>query len=64
MQKHALVVAGLVSAFAAGHFLSVPSSEAAKNNDREVTQQWAARLRELSSVELIFHDYDEIYRTG
>jgi len=33
MQKHALVVAGLVSAFAAGHFLSVPSSEAAKNNE-------------------------------
>jgi hypothetical protein len=38
--------------------------EAVKNNDREVTQQWAARLRELSTVEPIYHDYDEIYRTG
>ena len=40
------------------------AEEAAKNNDREVTQQWAARLRELSTVEPIYHDYDEIYRTG
>ena len=40
------------------------AEEAAKNNDREVTQRWAARLRELSSGDPIYHDYDEIYRTG
>ncbi len=33
-RKHALVVAGLCGAFAAGHFLSVPTNaEAAKNNE-------------------------------
>lgn len=40
------------------------AEEAAKNNDREVTQRWAARARELSTIDPIFHDYDEIYRTG
>jgi hypothetical protein len=40
------------------------AEEARKNNDRAVTQAWAARLRELSTAEPIYHDYDEIYRTG
>lgn len=38
--------------------------EAMKNNERAVTQAWAARLREVITGEPIYHDYDEIYRTG
>lgn len=40
------------------------AEEAAKNNEREITQQWAARVRELSTIPPIYHDYDELYRTG
>lgn len=43
----------------------VPAAEeAARNNERAVTRAWAARLRELASDEPVYHNYDEIYRTG
>jgi len=39
--------------------------EAAKNNDRPETQEWAQRLRELAEGgEIEWGNFDEIYRTG
>jgi hypothetical protein len=43
----------------------VPAAdEAARNNDRPETREWAARLREFIGGEPEYHGYDEIYRTG
>jgi hypothetical protein len=42
----------------------VPAAEeAARNNERPETQEWARRLRELIEGEPVYHHYDEIYRT-
>jgi hypothetical protein len=42
----------------------VPAAEeAARNNERPETQEWARRLRELIDGEPVYHHYDEIYRT-
>ncbi len=40
------------------------AEEAAKNNDRPETQEWAARMYALTTGDVVFHDWDEIYRTG
>jgi len=43
----------------------VPAAdEAARNNDRPETREWAARLRECIDGEPEYHGYDELYRTG
>lgn len=39
------------------------ADEAARNNDRPVTREWAARLREVIDGEPEYHNFDEIYRT-
>jgi quinol monooxygenase YgiN len=45
--------------------LDVPAAdEAARNNDRPETQEWARRMRELIDGEPVYRDYDEVYRTG
>lgn len=42
----------------------VPAAdEAARNNDRPETQEWAARLRAQVDGEPEFHHFDELYRT-
>jgi len=42
----------------------VPAAdEAARNNDRLETQQWAARLLAAIDGEPEYHNYDELYRT-
>lgn len=38
--------------------------EAQRNNDRPETQLWAERLLAAVDGEPVFHDYDELYRTG
>ena len=40
------------------------ADEAARNNDRPETREWAKRLLELIDGEIEFRHYDEIYRTG
>jgi hypothetical protein len=35
-----------------------------KNNDREQTQEWAAKLLEIVEGEIEWGNFDEIYRTG
>ncbi len=43
----------------------VPAAEeAARNNERPETQEWARKFRELIDGEPVYHHYDEIYRTG
>jgi len=43
----------------------VPATEeAARNNERPETQEWARSLLELIDGEPRYHHYDEIYRTG
>jgi hypothetical protein len=45
--------------------LGVPAAdEAARNNDRPETQEWAQRMRDLIDGEPVYRDYDEVYRTG
>lgn len=39
------------------------ADEAARNNLRPETQEWAARLLELIDGEPEYHHFDEIYRT-
>ena len=39
------------------------ADEAARNNERPVTQLWAARLLELIDGEPEYRHFDEIYRT-
>lgn len=42
----------------------VPAAdEAARNNDRPETQEWASRLRALVDGEPEYHHFDELYRT-
>ena len=38
--------------------------EAARNNDRAETQQWAEYLQAISKGPPEYHHYDELYRTG
>ncbi len=38
--------------------------EAARNNERPETQQWAQQMLELVDGEPVYKDYDELYRTG
>jgi hypothetical protein len=40
------------------------ADEAAKNNNREETQEWARRLAEYVQGEPEYQHYDELYRTG
>ena len=43
----------------------VPAAdEAQRNNDRPETQAWAERLLALIDGEPVYHNYDELYRTG
>jgi hypothetical protein len=37
--------------------------EAARNNERPETQEWARRMRDLVEGEPVYHHYDELYRT-
>jgi hypothetical protein len=39
------------------------AEEAARNNSRPETREWAARLREVIDGEPEYHHFDEIYRT-
>lgn len=58
-----------------GHFLivadfaqvdaDVPSAdEAERNNQRDATEAWASRLRDLVEGEPEWEHFDELYRTG
>jgi hypothetical protein len=38
--------------------------EAMRNNDRPETQEFAAKMREITQGEPVFNNYDEVYRTG
>ena len=40
------------------------AEEAERNNDRPVTQEWLEKLLAIIDCEPLFHNYDEIYRTG
>ncbi len=40
------------------------AEEAMKNNDREQTQEWAAKLLEIVEGTIEWGNFDEIYRTG
>lgn len=40
------------------------ADEAARNNERPQTQEYAARLRAAAEAEPEFRDYDELYRTS
>jgi hypothetical protein len=39
------------------------ADEAARNNTRSETREWAARLSELINGEPQYHHFDELYRT-
>jgi hypothetical protein len=39
------------------------ADEAARNNTRDETREWAARLREVIDAEPEYHHFDELYRT-
>ena len=41
-----------------------PAEEAERNNQREATERWAAKLRDLVVGEPDWTHYDELYRTG
>lgn len=41
-----------------------PAQEAERNNQREATQRWAAKLRALVGDEPEWTHFDELYRTG
>ena len=44
---------------------AVPAAdEAARNNDRPITQEWAERMRAICDGEPDWGNFDEIYRTG
>jgi len=38
--------------------------EAMRNNERPETQEFAAKMTEITDGEPVFNNYDEIYRTG
>ncbi|HEY7106243.1 MAG TPA: hypothetical protein VH986_07555 [Acidimicrobiia bacterium] len=40
------------------------AEEAARNNDRPETQEWARNLLEVIEGEPTYHHFDELYRTG
>ncbi len=40
------------------------AEEAARNNERPETQEWAKKLLEVIEGEPVYHHYDELYRTG
>lgn len=40
------------------------ADEAERNNQREETKQWAAKLRDLADGEPEWIHFDELYRTG
>ena len=40
------------------------AEEAERNNERPVTQEWLQKLLTVIDGEPVFHNYDEIYRTG
>ena len=40
------------------------AEEAEKNNDRPETNEWYHKFLAASEGEPVFHNYDEIYRTG
>jgi hypothetical protein len=40
------------------------AEEAARNNDRPETQEWARNLLQVIEGEPMYHHYDELYRTG
>jgi hypothetical protein len=40
------------------------AEEAERNNDRPETQEWLQKLLAIIEGEPVFHNYDEIYRTG
>jgi hypothetical protein len=43
----------------------VPAAEeAARNNERPETQEWAKKLLEVIEEEPVYGHYDELYRTG
>jgi Antibiotic biosynthesis monooxygenase len=43
----------------------VPAAEeAARNNERPETQEWARKLLEIIEGEPVYRHYDELYRTG
>mgnify|MGYP001819369513 FL=1 len=41
-----------------------PAQEAERNNQREETERWAAKLRRLVEGEPEWVHFDELYRTG
>ena len=41
-----------------------PAAEAERNNQREETERWAAKLRDLVDGEPEWTHFDELYRTG
>ena len=41
-----------------------PAEEAERNNQREATEAWVAKLRDLVEAEPEWIHYDELYRTG
>jgi hypothetical protein len=41
-----------------------PAEEAERNNQREETERWAQKLRQLIGGEPEWTHYDELYRTG
>ncbi len=41
-----------------------PAEEAERNNQREETERWAAKLRSLVADEPEWIHFDELYRTG
>jgi hypothetical protein len=40
------------------------AAEAARNNERPETQEWAKKLLEVIEEEPVYSHYDELYRTG
>ena len=54
----------IVAEFAAVEPGVPAAEEAARNNERPETQEWARRLREFIQGEPVYRHYDELYRTG
>ena len=40
------------------------AEEASRNDNRSETQEWFGKFLEVIDGEPVFHNYDEIYRTG
>ena len=54
----------IIAEFAAVDIDVPAADEAARNNERPETQEWARRLRELIDGEPMYGHWDELYRTG